>query len=677
MKKKFLTLLLALVMCLGLLPTAALAAEYTVTELVPMGTYGRIEEFSEGLAVVGFDTGERTGTGRNSKAVYKYGFIDQAGKEVVPCKYDFASSFSEGLAVVALDGKYGYIDKTGREVVPLGKYTWAYAFSEGLAVVCIDSGEKDKRDEPIYKYGYIDKTGTEVVPCKYDSASSFSGGLGVVGIATGETSYYGFRYMHEGLIDKTGKEIVPCTYYYDIRRFTNEYGEECKDYWLVQTEIDRDGYSSYSRTESRGVIDNTGRLVLPCKYGSIDPFFDGDTVVGWDVCWNGMDPDLLKQDIVRLRYLTGFVDLNGQLTDDKTGLGSNYYFQGKDIADGITASVVTGKDKWGNRIEKYGLSDAAGNMLTPYKYSSMWRFSEDLMWVEVEVGVDEWGDPICKGGFIDRTGREVIPCEYDSAEDFNQGLARVKLNNEWGLIDKTGREVVPIGKYGRNYFGGFSEGFARVMVPDSGYGKYGVIDTAGKEVIPCEYDTIRRLGNFMALGTSTGEHRGMSEEIFKYGLVGIYDNATTAFASTQDVNIDGKAVEFQMYALKDENGNPTNYVKLRDLADILDGTAAQFNVVWSADTGVGIETGKAYTSRNGQEGKTPYSGNRSYVKGAETTQVDGQAVELQSFKLTDDNGGQSTYYKLRDLGQALGFNVGYADGKGVFIETDKAYDPNN
>ena len=34
-------------------------------------------------------------------------------------------------------------------------------------------------------------------------------------------------------------------------------------------------------------------------------------------------------------------------------------------------------------------------------------------------------------------------------------------------------------------------------------------------------------------------------------------------ASTQTVTVDGKAVEFQMYALKDANGNDTNYVKLR------------------------------------------------------------------------------------------------------------------
>ncbi len=148
-----------------------------------------------------------------------------------------------------------------------------------------------------------------------------------------------------------------------------------------------------------------------------------------------------------------------------------------------------------------------------------------------------------------------------------------------------------------------------------------------------------------------------------------------SYANPQTVNIDGKAVSFQMYALKNEEGGLTNYIKLRDLAAALDGTKAQFNVGWNG--AVNIETGKTYTTRNGQEGKTPYSGDRAYQRNSAATNVNGAAVDLQAFVLTDDNGGGYTYYKLRDLGQALGFNVGWSGDRGVFIETDKPYDPNN
>ena len=76
--------------------------------------------------------------------------------------------------------------------------------------------------------------------------------------------------------------------------------------------------------------------------------------------------------------------------------------------------------------------------------------------------------------------------------------------------------------------------------------------------------------------------------------------AQVAYPSTQKVDVDGKAVEFQCYALKDAEGSDTNYIKLRDLADILNGSAAQFQVGW--DENVTITTGASYTP-NGTEQK--------------------------------------------------------------------------
>ena len=56
-------------------------------------------------------------------------------------KYDRLSLFSEGYAAVCKNGKWGYIDKTGQEVIPC-KYDWANPFHEGLASVrfSYDSG---------------------------------------------------------------------------------------------------------------------------------------------------------------------------------------------------------------------------------------------------------------------------------------------------------------------------------------------------------------------------------------------------------------------------------------------------------------------------------------------------------------------------------------------------------
>ena len=143
----------------------------------------------------------------------------------------------------------------------------------------------------------------------------------------------------------------------------------------------------------------------------------------------------------------------------------------------------------------------------------------------------------------------------------------------------------------------------------------------------------------------------------------------TAYASTQAVEVDGKKVEFQMYALKDANGNPTNYVKLRDVAHVLNGTKAQFAVGY--DGSISVTTGTAYTDVGG-EMSTPYSGDRTYRDGSGAVKVNGQAASLESIILTDDAGGDYTYFKLRDLGAALGFTVDWSAEQGVFIQTARS-----
>ena len=146
----------------------------------------------------------------------------------------------------------------------------------------------------------------------------------------------------------------------------------------------------------------------------------------------------------------------------------------------------------------------------------------------------------------------------------------------------------------------------------------------------------------------------------------------TAVASTQAVEVDGKKVEFQMYALLDANGNGTNYVKLRDMAHVLNGTAAQFSVGYSAEAGITVTSGQAYQD-NGSEMNTPFSGDRAYTGGGQSVQINGKAVEMTAINLLDDQGGGYNYFKLRDLGAALGFNVGWSADRGVYVETDKPY----
>lgn len=139
----------------------------------------------------------------------------------------------------------------------------------------------------------------------------------------------------------------------------------------------------------------------------------------------------------------------------------------------------------------------------------------------------------------------------------------------------------------------------------------------------------------------------------------------TAYASTQNITIDGRNVKFDAYALKDANGNLTNYVKLRDVAVALNGSAAQFEVGY--DGTISLTTKTAYTG--GSEMGTPFSGDRTYQGGAQSVKVNGQSVNMTAITLYDSSSNGYNYFKLRDLGAVLGFQVGYSNETGISINT--------
>ena len=77
---------------------------------------------------------------------------------------------------------------------------------------------------------------------------------------------------------------------------------------------------------------------------------------------------------------------------------------------------------------------------------------------------------------------------------------------------------------------------------------------------------------------------------------------------------------------------------------------------------------------NGTELKAPFSGDRRYQKAAAKTVIYGESIPFTAILLTDDQGGGYTYYKLRDLGKVLNFNVGWSNSRGIYMESNHAYE---
>jgi len=172
----------------------------------------------------------------------KFGFIDKTGKEITPL-YDDIGTFSEGFAIVKLNGKYGYIDETGKEVTPL-KYDNVEIFHDGLAFVRLNG-----------KCGLIDKTGKEVIPLIYSYIPFYGDFLG----------NFLKVYKNEkcGIIDRNNKEIIPIIY--DEVNYAQKFNKgEVVKYDLL--EVEKNG--------KYGLFDETGKILVPIKYLHIAGFND-------------------------------------------------------------------------------------------------------------------------------------------------------------------------------------------------------------------------------------------------------------------------------------------------------------------------------------------------------------------------------------------------------------------
>lgn len=133
------------------------------------------------------------------------------------------------------------------------------------------------------------------------------------------------------------------------------------------------------------------------------------------------------------------------------------------------------------------------------------------------------------------------------------------------------------------------------------------------------------------------------------------------------VSLNGRVSNLNSYTLT-ENGGSTTYVKLRDIAALLNGTGNQFNVDWRDHT-IYVTSSSPYTTQNGTELKAISGTDGSYQRNTAPVIFDGTTKALDGIVITDSEGGWHTFFKLRDVGKLLEFTVDWTAERGIYIET--------
>jgi len=243
------------------------------------------------------------------------------------------------------------------------------------------------------------------------------------------------------------------------------------------------------------------------------------------------------QKLVNNQWLWGFVNKSGEIVMEPT------YEKVKDFRFGCcwvkpvngdfvlinkTGQVISEKSykKVGIFMEemcavyddlKMGFINAEGKEVLPCIYTGSPAYSDGLVCLcKADATTELYG-------FFDKTGKQVIPFKFKQGgfSNFYNGECRVQVNGKTSLINKKGEVVftpalsnnmeafknglamsyTKPGRTGVGYFNrqnkwivqpvyengkSFENGFAVVKLK----GKFGVIDTLGKTIIPFEYESI-------------------------------------------------------------------------------------------------------------------------------------------------------------------------------------------
>ena len=126
--------------------------------------------------------------------------------------------------------------------------------------------------------------------------------------------------------------------------------------------------------------------------------------------------------------------------------------------------------------------------------------------------------------------------------------------------------------------------------------------------------------------------------------------APVVVLSPQNLSVNGIRRDVEKY-----NIEGYNYFKLRDIAYLLNGTSAQFSVEWDAAANAArLVSGQPYTA-NGSELVIGADRSSTAVRSPQIIVINGAVrSDLAAYNLAGNN-----FFKLRDLGEALGFQADF------------------
>ncbi len=340
----------------------------------------------------------------------KWGYTNKEGNLSIAASYDYAESFHEGRAVVALGNQPCVIDASNKRIIDTGIYTNIQRYSEGLAKVTDVRGKQHFADVN----GKIMFTLDDEI---YD-ARPFKMGLSCVSksVDLHETKFArdivtsGYKF---GYINRKGEVVIPCTL------------DDADDFEY--------GLARYRDFKRFGIIDTLGNIVVKPIYSNIGRFFEGKAVVDKVSSYGFINQSGVEVIVPAYQYCYDFSEgMAGFRMNNKYGFLNEegkvqieaQYEAIRPFSQGLAAVKLNGK---------WGFINKSGTLVLRHVFDDASLFVDDRCPVLVKR----------KWGFIDMRGTLVIPAEFDAVGTFNNGLAEVMIGSVGVFVNKMGM-VLPV-----------------------------------------------------------------------------------------------------------------------------------------------------------------------------------------------------------------------------------------
>ena len=389
----------------------------------------------------------------------KWGIVDQKGKELAPFLYDEIGKpfkYKTGPAgfIIPVRGgqKWGTLNGHYKLITPIVYDKIAFAMESRMIRVTINN-----------LVGVIDTLGETIVPCSYDYVKFDNwrfievvkdkqmGLINRNGNMLAGPRYDAINYLdrsfdhgHDwfrlskdkkiGLMDSTGKEVIPCAY--DVI-YLKKHG------------------TLIAKKEGRwGLISSTGSQIIPFNYDGMEEtgVVGTDTAMYYNAKLNGKH---------------GLLNAHGEVILDFEYAGIDRDIYTKNPAHGLVKA-------W--KASGTGIVTLKGETILPFNYKQVYDSPGNY------IVLDHDG----KFGLIDLSGQVLLPCDYTAIHDVRDAdYYVIAKDNKISIITRKGKFLF---KDEFDEFDTFPD-FTDFILVKQGQ-KYGLLDRKGKLAYPCIYKHI-------------------------------------------------------------------------------------------------------------------------------------------------------------------------------------------